>query len=101
MLAFSSVGTGLVLPSINTLITGSVGKERRGFVTSLYGSVRFLGVAVGPPIFSRLMEWSRTGMFLSLAIFTLIVGLLALLLIQVKNKDGDEKKRSRFRYKYV
>ncbi|MFC4559832.1 MFS transporter [Virgibacillus kekensis] len=101
ILAISSVGAGLILPCVNSIITGAVSKERRGFVTSLYGSVRFLGVAAGPPIFSRLMEWSRTGMFISLATFTLIVGLLVLLLIRVKGKDGKENRNTPIRYKYV
>lgn len=101
VLALSSVGAGLVLPCVNSLITGSVGKERRGFVASLYGSVRFLGVALGPPIFARLMDWSRSGMFISIATLTFIVGLLVLLLIRVKGKDGKENKNTPIRYKYI
>ncbi|MGG3623496.1 MFS transporter [Bacillus gobiensis] len=89
ILALSCIGTGIVLPCINSFITGAVGKERRGFVTSLYGSVRFLGVAIGPPIFGRLMEWSRTGMFLSIAGLTLLVGILALTMIHVKKNDEE------------
>ncbi|RDU36594.1 MFS transporter [Neobacillus piezotolerans] len=102
VLILSSIGTGLVLPCLNSLITGSVGKERRGFVTSLYGSVRFIGVAIGPPIFTRLMEWTRPGMFLTIAALTLIAGILALTLIHVPNK-GDEKDKTKysFRYNYV
>src|SRR5699024_6485183 len=88
ILALSRVCAGFVLPCVNSFITGSVGKELRGFVTSLYGSVRFLGVAIGPPVFARLADWSRNGMFLSIAILTLIVGLLILSLIRVKGKDG-------------
>ncbi|WP_034750802.1 MFS transporter, partial [Halalkalibacter wakoensis] len=92
ILAISSIGTGLVLPCLNSLITGSVGAARRGFVTSLYGSVRFLGVAAGPPIFEALMNWTRTGMFLTTAGLTLVVGLLCMLLIHVKNqkKSNDD-----------
>ncbi|PLR78768.1 MFS transporter [Bacillus sp. V3-13] len=101
VLVVSSVGTGLILPCVNSIITGAVGKERRGFVTSLYGSVRFLGVAIGPPVFTRLMEWSKTGMFLSIAILTFIVGLLALTMIHVEGKDGHKKKDTPVRYKYV
>lgn len=100
VLALSSVGAGLTLPSINSLITGAVGKERRGFVSSLYGSIRFVGVALGPPVFTRLMDWSRTGMFTSIAIFTLIVAILILLLIHVNGKDGKPKKKI-IRYQYV
>lgn len=101
ILIFSSIGTGMVLPCLNSLITGSVGKEMRGFVTSLYGSVRFLGVAVGPPVFTRLMDWSRTGMFLSIATLTFIVGLLAILTIHVSKPSGEKEKHSAFRYNYV
>ncbi len=100
ILALSSFGAGLTLPCVNSLITGAVGKERRGFVSSLYGSVRFLGVAFGPPVFTRLMEWSRTGMFISIAVFTFLVGLLVLLLIHVKGKDGKHRKKI-IRYNYL
>ncbi|HLR74809.1 MAG TPA: MFS transporter [Virgibacillus sp.] len=101
VLAISSVGAGLILPCVNSLITGAVGKERRGFVSSLYGSVRFIGVAIGPPIFARLMDWSRLGMFASIASYTLIVGVLVLLLIRVKGKDGNDHKQVIHRYKYI
>lgn len=87
ILVFSSIGTGLVLPCINSFITGSVSAERRGFVTSLYGSVRFLGVAIGPPAFSALMDWSRSGMFLTTAAITFLAMLLCLFFIRVKEKN--------------
>lgn len=96
VLVVSSIGTGLVLPCINSFITGSVPADRRGFVTSLYGSVRFLGVAIGPPIFSKLMEWSRTGMFLTTAGLTLLCALLCLVLIHVAKKEPAKQKESLF-----
>lgn len=101
VLAISSVGAGLVMPCVNSFITGSVGKDQRGFVTSLYGSVRFLGVAIGPPIFSRLEAWSRNGMFLSIAVLTLIVALLILALVRVKGKDGKKNEKTAVRYNYL
>lgn len=91
VLAISSLGTGFILPCLNSFITGAVGKERRGFVTSLYGSVRFLGVAVGPPLFGWMMEWSRVGMFISIASLTLVVGALALFLIRVSQESSQPK----------
>lgn len=91
VLSVSSIGTGLVLPCINSFITGSVPTDRRGFVTSLYGSVRFLGVAIGPPVFGSLMEWSRSGMFLVTAGLTLFCALLCMVLIHVaKTKPSEE-----------
>ncbi|MFA9557048.1 MFS transporter [Evansella sp. AB-rgal1] len=99
VLVVSSIGTGLVLPCLNSLITGSVGKARRGFVTSLYGSVRFLGVAMGPPVYGWLMEWSRKGIFYSTAGLTLLVGLLCLLLIHAKesSQEKDENTTTLFK----
>ncbi|QDP40327.1 MFS transporter [Radiobacillus deserti] len=94
ILILSSIGTGLVLPCLNSLITGSVGAARRGVVTSLYGSVRFLGVAAGPPVYGWLMSWSRTGMFLSTAGLTLFVFLLCLLLIKPENNTAGNESDS-------
>lgn len=96
ILVFSSIGTGLVLPCINSFITGSVSANRRGFVTSLYGSVRFLGVAVGPPVYSALMDWSRTGMFLTTAGLTLFAAILCLFFIRVGKKETSNKRDTLF-----
>lgn len=91
ILAVSSVGTGLVLPCINSFITGSVPTDRRGFVTSLYGSVRFLGVAIGPPVYSTLMEWSVSGMFFTTAGLTLLVAILSMVFIRVSKKEPTKR----------
>jgi ACDE family multidrug resistance protein len=96
VLVVSSIGTGLVLPCINSFITGSVPTDRRGFVTSLYGSVRFLGVAIGPPVYSALMAWSRTGMFLATAGLTLFAGLLCMILIHVPKKEPSQNSDTLF-----
>ncbi|MGV3487222.1 MAG: MFS transporter [Tuberibacillus sp.] len=97
VLVISSLGTGLVLPCLNSFITNAVGKERRGFVTSLYSSVRFLGVAIGPPVFGKLMDWSVKGMFLSIAGLTLVCGILALFLIRVKKGEPEKIKNQKNR----
>jgi len=55
-LVFQGIGTGATLPSINTLVTSATTTAERGAVTSLYGSVRFFGVALGPPIFAMAMR---------------------------------------------
>lgn len=96
VLVISSIGTGLVLPCINSFITGSVPADRRGFVTALYGSVRFLGVAIGPPIYSALMVWSRTGMFLVTAGLTLFASLLCMMLIHIKKKKPSKESDTLF-----
>lgn len=48
-------GLGFVLPCANMMITSVVADEERGFVVSLYGAVRFIGVALGPIIFGKWM----------------------------------------------
>ncbi len=50
------LGGGLGLPALNLLITSSVGANERGLITSLYGGVRFFGVALGPPAFGLVMR---------------------------------------------
>jgi ACDE family multidrug resistance protein len=44
-------GVGLVMTPVNTLVTGSCSIKRRGIITCLYGSLRFFGVAIGPPLY--------------------------------------------------
>ena len=61
-------------------------------LASIYGSVRFLGVAIGPPVYGALMAWSRTGMFLSTAGLTLLVGILCLVFIHISKKEPSKEK---------
>lgn len=77
LLVLIGVGSGTVLPSLNTLITSAVGSEERGIVTSLYGSVRFLGVAIGPPVFG-ILENQRFLLFLGASALAALSGVLAL-----------------------
>lgn len=86
LLTLSSVGTGLLLPCLNTLITGSVEKQERGMITSLYNSLRFLGVALGPPLFGWLMIKSDKLLFVLVSILALITLGLVFFLIKPKAK---------------
>ncbi len=68
-------GTGMALPALNTLITSSAPTSERGLVTCLYGTVRFFGVAIGPPLFSfatkygaPLIFWSNVGCVAGIAV---------------------------------
>ncbi len=72
LLTVSSIGTGLLLPCLNTMITGAVEKAERGMITSLYSSLRFFGVAFGPPLFGWLMNISYRAVFLTVSILSLI-----------------------------
>lgn len=67
LLTLSCIGIGLLLPCLNTIITGSVEKEERGMITSLYNCLRFLGVAAGPPLFSWMMDRSDRLVFITVS----------------------------------
>lgn len=75
------LGTGLVLPGVNTLVTSSVPLEERGGITALYGGVRFLGVAAGPPVFDFLLSLSKRTMFAGGALLAALALGLALWLV--------------------
>lgn len=94
LLVVSGIGSGLVLPCLNTMITSAVGKEERGIVTSLYNSVRFTGVALGPPVFGALID-AKTGLFLSVCALTAASAVLAFIFIKrpqrLKSKMGHER----------
>jgi len=81
-LTLSSIGTGLLLPCLNTMITGSVSKSERGMITSLYSSLRFLGVAFGPPLFSWMMDISNELVFITVSSLSLITLGLVFFLIK-------------------
>ncbi|WP_078381313.1 MFS transporter [Sutcliffiella halmapala] len=57
------IGIGIALPSLDALITEGIEKEERGTITSIYSSMRFIGVALGPPIVALLIKGSDNIMF--------------------------------------
>jgi ACDE family multidrug resistance protein len=90
------IGLGATLPSLDALITEGIDKERRGTITSLYSSMRFIGVALGPPVVSILMKRSDYGVFLIMALASLTAALFALLAIRPKT-EGTEAKVQKLR----
>ncbi|NOV00784.1 MFS transporter [Paenibacillus sp. LMG 31457] len=90
LLSLSGIGTGLLLPCLNTMITGSVEREQRGMITSMYNSLRFIGVAFGPPLFGWLMNMSHKTLFITVAAMTLLM--LALVFFFIKpDKELKQK----------
>ncbi|BBI33741.1 MFS transporter [Cohnella abietis] len=76
LLSVASAGIGAALPSMDALITEGIDKKQRGTVTSLYSSMRFIGVAVGPPISALLMRGSMSTLFLVVAATGLVATLI-------------------------
>lgn len=75
-LVFAGIGTGMVLPCLNTMITSSCNSDERGMITALYNGVRFFGVAAGPPLFGILMEKSILWTFLIPAVLAGTAGIV-------------------------
>ncbi|MFW6389669.1 MAG: MFS transporter [Halanaerobiales bacterium] len=78
------IGTGLVLPSVNTMVTSSCKTNQRGVITSIYGAARFGGVAIGPPTFTFLEEVNKVTMHYGAAVISLSVLILAIIFIKEK-----------------
>ncbi|CAM3248677.1 MFS transporter [Paenibacillus lupini] len=80
----ASIGLGAALPSLDALLTEGIEKEQRGTVTSFYSSIRFLGVAAGPPVAALLIENSKTSLFWVLTVCCTVAALIALFTIKPK-----------------
>lgn len=84
------IGTGLVLPAVNTMVTSSSNSSQRGVITSLYGGARFIGVAIGPPTFTFLEGISRKTMYYGSATISVVVLIIAALFIKEKGMTPSE-----------
>jgi Major Facilitator Superfamily. len=88
-----SVGIGIGLPCLDTLLTEGVPKDKRGTLSSFYSSMRFIGVAAGPPVIAVLMEKSESFLFLMLAIIMGTGIFLGLLGIRLKDWENSKKRQ--------
>lgn len=89
MMTIGGIGIGMVLPCMDTLLTEGVDKEQRGTITSLYSSMRFIGVSLGPPVVSLLLGTHHGVMFGTLAAIAAVGGLLTLFAVKPEAKKDD------------
>ncbi|MDM5462113.1 MFS transporter [Bacillus cereus] len=75
-------GIGMALPCLDALITQGIEKEQRGTVTSFYSSMRFIGVAAGPPLYSFFMKGADHEVFYLTSIFAAIGAVIAIIWIK-------------------
>lgn len=90
VLVIGSLGTGMILPCLNSMIIGAVKKDERGMITSLYSGVRFIGVAVGPPVFTWLLGFSKTVMFYSIAGLSALFAVIAFFFLKPKTAENAQ-----------
>lgn len=71
------VGIGMSLPCLDALITNTLEKNVSGIITSIYSAMRFIGVALGPPVVALLMKQHISWLVGVLAVVALGAGILA------------------------
>ncbi len=81
-LVIMGIGIGMALPCLDALITQGIEKEQRGTVTSFYSSMRFIGVAAGPPLYSFFMKGADHEVFYLTSIFAAIGAVIAIIWIK-------------------
>jgi MFS transporter, ACDE family, multidrug resistance protein len=82
MFIICGIGIGMGLPCLDVLITEGIEKEERGTISSLYSSMRFIGVAAGPPVVAVLLESSDKVIFYLLSGTGIVAALIALFAIK-------------------
>lgn len=90
-LTLAGIGIGASLPPLDALITEGIEKKERGTITSIYSSMRFIGVAAGPPIMAILMKHIDHLQFYLLSAVTLIAAIAAF--FRLKYVDGQEENK--------
>jgi ACDE family multidrug resistance protein len=94
-ISLQGLGSGLCLPAINNLVTGSADTLQRGIITGFYGTVRFFGAALGPPAFGLIQE-NPTTFFVIGGVVTVGVAALAYFFVTPnQNQGGPQGKEIR------
>lgn len=85
-------GIGIVLPSSDALITEGIDKEMRGTITSVYSSMRFIGVSAGPPVVSLLINAGHMTLFFVFAGVSFVAVMLLLFMVKPEPDKGKGSK---------
>ncbi|MCM3588068.1 MFS transporter [Mesobacillus maritimus] len=83
-----AIGIGVSLPPLDSLITATIEKAERGTITSIYSSMRFIGVAAGPPVIAIMMKHSDKFMFYLLTGLSIAAAIVTLFAIKPPKKEA-------------
>lgn len=81
--SINGIAIGIILPSLDALITENIEKSQRGLITSFFSSARFIGVALGPVVMSVLLKRDPTSAIFAAAIISLFFLIMVWKKIQV------------------
>ncbi|MFD1674432.1 MFS transporter [Alicyclobacillus fodiniaquatilis] len=88
-LFLGGIGIGLALPCLDSMITEGIEKKERGTMTSLYSSVRYIGVAVGPPLVSFLTKISHQTVFFTISGICACAACLSFMAVRPGNDSNE------------
>ncbi|EIT86851.1 major facilitator family transporter [Fictibacillus macauensis ZFHKF-1] len=97
ILFISGVGLGAALPCLDALITEGIEKEERGTITSLYSSMRFVGVALGPPIYAIIMKGDHAMVFYTSSGISIVAACLAFFAIKPEKSEKSDTTKKAFK----
>lgn len=83
----AGIGIGVALPCLDAFITSGIDKQERGTVSSIYSSMRFIGVAAGPPLMAIMMKYTENSLFYILAALGVVAGIATF--IAIKPEEGS------------
>lgn len=92
LFSLCGAGIGIALPCMDALITEGIDKEQRGTITSLYSSMRFIGVSLGPPVVSLLENANHWILFGIMAAVAAVGGLLTLFAVKPSGDTAADNK---------
>ena len=88
LFVLSGIGIGVGLPCLDAFITSGIEKEERGTVSSIYSSMRFIGVAAGPPIMALMMKYTENSLFYILGGLSAIAAIATFIAIKPGKKEA-------------
>lgn len=91
LLSIAGVGIGVALPCLDSLLTKGIEKEERGSITSFYTSMRYVGVAAGPPIVAVLMRNQPGWIYYIFSVFSVLAVLLTFFAIRPDPEPEESK----------
>lgn len=82
------IGIGVALPCLDAFITSGIEKQERGTVSSIYSSMRFIGVAAGPPLMAIMMKHTENSLFYILAALSIVAGIATFMAIKPEEESS-------------
>ncbi|MGG4036930.1 MFS transporter [Bacillus ginsengihumi] len=84
----SGIGIGASLPPLDALINQSIEKNVRGTISSIYSSMRYIGVAAGPLFMAYFMNKNVMISFMIMAVLCLVAAGLTFVAVKPEEKEN-------------